>query len=385
MAVPLKKVVKHASFERSVSENLVVRVDAGRWRGRLRGGGARARTSPARRWISAFERAVSARLGRPDRPAGRLRRGRRAARSAAAPGDRGRPPRHGGQRGALRPGTGRARCVRPPLRRVGGAGRRAGRGRRARSGTRPRNRVRYSGAITAESTLGEWRTAVKIRIYGFHQVKVKVGTQGQDDPRRLRALRWILGRRMDIRLDANEAWPASELIERVEPLRRFGPTALEQPVPHAEVDALAELRPRLGMPVMLDESLCGFPDAEAAVARRTADIFNVRHLQVRRHPAIAADHRAGPALGAGCAARLPPGRDRRCSRPRDGTSPAGWPTCVMSRAPMIATSSAANLTRQDLTFGYGGWAQSPGRPGAGRRSRPGRARGDDRPDPGDPV
>ena len=71
----------------------------------------------------------------------------------------------------------------------------------------------------------------------------------------------FLGRRMDIRLDANEAWPASELIDRVEPLRRFGPTALEQPVPHAEVHALAELRPRLGIPVMLDESLCGWPDA----------------------------------------------------------------------------------------------------------------------------
>ena len=91
-------------------------------------------------------------------------------------------------------------------------------------------RVRYSGAITAESTFGEWRTAVKIRIYGFHQVKVKVGSRGQDDPRRLRALRRILGRRMDIRLDANEAWTASELVERIEPLRRFAPTALEQPV-----------------------------------------------------------------------------------------------------------------------------------------------------------
>src|SRR5262249_47277573 len=115
-----------------------------------------------------------------------------------------------------------------------------------------------------------------IRIYGFHQVKVKVGTRGQDDPRRLRALRWILGRRMDIRLDANEAWSPSELVERVGPLRRFRPTGLGQPVPHAKVDALAELRPRLGIPVMLDESLCGFPDAEAAVARRTADVLNVR-------------------------------------------------------------------------------------------------------------
>ena len=27
---------------------------------------------------------------------------------------------------------------------------------------------------------------------------------------------------------------------------------------------------------MLDESLCGFPDAQAALARRTADLLNVR-------------------------------------------------------------------------------------------------------------
>ena len=27
---------------------------------------------------------------------------------------------------------------------------------------------------------------------------------------------------------------------------------------------------------MLDESLCGFPDAQAALTRRTADLFNVR-------------------------------------------------------------------------------------------------------------
>ena len=83
-------------------------------------------------------------------------------------------------------------------------------------------------------------------------------------------------RRMDIRLDANEAWPAAELMERVEPLKRFGPTALEQPVLHAEVRALAALRPRLGIPIMLDESLCGFPDALAAVEHGTADLLNVR-------------------------------------------------------------------------------------------------------------
>lgn len=136
--------------------------------------------------------------------------------------------------------------------------------------------VRYSGAITAESPRKERISAWKMRLYGFRQVKLKVGVTGQDDPARLKVLRRILGRSMDLRLDANEAWNADELLDRVAPLRAFAPTALEQPVPHAQVDRLSELRPRLGIPVMLDESLCGYPDAERAIERGTADILNVR-------------------------------------------------------------------------------------------------------------
>ena len=81
---------------------------------------------------------------------------------------------------------------------------------------------------------------------------------------------------MDLRIDANEAWSPAEVVERVRPLLPFRPSALEQPVPHAEVDALAELRPRLGVPVMLDESLCGYPDATRPSSGGTADLFNVR-------------------------------------------------------------------------------------------------------------
>jgi muconate cycloisomerase len=136
--------------------------------------------------------------------------------------------------------------------------------------------VRYSGAITAESIKREVKSAWMNRVFGFSQVKVKVGVDGQDDPSRLARLRKILGSRMDLRLDANEAWPASIVVERVRPLLAAAPSALEQPVPHAEVEALAEIRPRLGVPVMLDESLCGYPDAIRSIADGTADLFNVR-------------------------------------------------------------------------------------------------------------
>ncbi len=73
--------------------------------------------------------------------------------------------------------------------------------------------VRYSGAITAEDPKKEVISAWKMWIYGFHQVKVKVGVAGQDDPARLAKLRRILGRKMDIRIDANEAWSADEVVD----------------------------------------------------------------------------------------------------------------------------------------------------------------------------
>ena len=66
-------------------------------------------------------------------------------------------------------------------------------------------------------------------LYGFAQTKLKVGVAGQDDPARLARLRRILGRRMDLRIDANEAWPAAEVLERVRPLRPFAPRRWSSP------------------------------------------------------------------------------------------------------------------------------------------------------------
>jgi muconate cycloisomerase len=362
VAVPLKKVVKHASFERSVSENLVVRVELddghvgygeGVPRPYVTGETVESTFAllSAHDWARAIgqpvdlrqvvERLEAMRLPEIESdPRGMAGNAARCALELAVLDAFGR-----------RFGESAARAV--ELASVEGLDR-----------FPTPQPVRYSGAITAESTLGEWRTAVKIRIYGFHQVKVKVGSRGQDDPRRLRALRWILGRRMDIRLDANEAWTASELLDRVEPLRRFGPTALEQPVPHAEIDRLAELRGRLGIPVMLDESLCGFPDAEAAVARKTADLFNVRLskcggiLPSLRIMALA--RRFGLGVQLGCH----PGETALLSAA--GRHVAGRVAGLRYvEGSYDRHILGANLTRQDVTFGYGGWARPLEGPGLG--------------------
>ena len=217
-------------------------------------------------------------------------------------------------------------------------------------------RVRYSGAITAATGRRERVAAVKMRVYGFHQVKVKVGVAGQDDPARLRVLRWILGRRMDIRLDANEAWPAADVVERLRPLLPYRPTAIEQPVRHDEVESLTELRPRLGVPVMLDESLCGYPDAVHAVEHGTADLLNVRLSKCGG--VIPSLRIIGLAVRSGLGVQL------GCHPGETGLlSAAGRHVAGNVRGLRYVEGSydrhilARNLTVEDPTFHYGGWAE----------------------------
>ena len=47
-------------------------------------------------------------------------------------------------------------------------------------------------------------------LFRFRQVKINVGIGGQDDVARVRAIRKRLGDRVDLRVDANEAWSPDE-------------------------------------------------------------------------------------------------------------------------------------------------------------------------------
>src|SRR5262249_52946476 len=120
----------------------------------------------------------------------------------------------------------------------------------------PKPQVRYSGAITSATGFKLRLSCWKMWIYGFRQLKVKVGIAGQDDVKRLKVIRRLAGRKMDLRIDANEAWTPANVVERIAQLAEFGITSVEQPVPHADVDCLAHVRRRISVPIMHDESLC---------------------------------------------------------------------------------------------------------------------------------
>jgi muconate cycloisomerase len=229
-------------------------------------------------------------------------------------------------------------------------------------------RVRYSGVITCGSRLKETTAAAKMRVYGFAECKIKVGLPGDDDTARLRRFRRWLGKRVDIRLDANEAWPAGEVVRKMEPLRGFGITSLEQPVPHEEVAALAEVRNQLDVPIMLDESLTSLADANSAIEAGTCDLFNLRlskcggFLNCLRLAALARQHGLGYQLG------CHPGESAILSAAgrHFATAVAGIRYLEGSYDRHVL---AEQFTEPDITFGYGGWAPALAGPGLGIQVR----------------
>jgi muconate cycloisomerase len=221
----------------------------------------------------------------------------------------------------------------------------------------PRGYVQYSGPVTSASA---WKLpffALAFRCYRFADVKVKVGIAGNNDPSRLRRLRRLIGSRIDLRVDANEAWAPAEAADRIRALEPARISAVEQPIPHDQIDSLADLRRQVRVPIMLDESVCSPHDAERAVALQACDLFNLRlskcggFIPTLRLAQFARENRIGCQLGCqvGETALLSAAGRHFASSVRDLRYLEGSYDrhLVYER-----------LSKEDITFGWGGWARA---------------------------
>ena len=367
VALPLKTRVTHASHERTISDNLVVRVT-------LEGGQVGHGEGVPRPYVtgetiettfatlSSFD--FGRHFGRPDSYEAVVRR----LEALELPETEADPRGMAGNA---------ARCA-LELAILDAYGHRFGQSRRGRdpAGRRARARTWREAEPRPLQRGDHGRVGIARMGLGLEDVALRL-PPGQAEGRRRRSGR---PRAACVLCDRSSAggWTSGsmptrpgrrEVVERVRPLLPFEPSALEQPVPHAEVEALAELRPRLGVPVMLDESLCGYPDAVRAIERGTADLFNVRLSKcggiIPSLRIIALAQRRGP----GRAARLPSGRDG----PALGGGPARReqrPWAALRRGLVRPAHPGRNLTVEDLTFGYGGWAPALTGPGLGVRVDP---------------
>jgi L-alanine-DL-glutamate epimerase-like enolase superfamily enzyme len=108
---------------------------------------------------------------------------------------------------------------------------------------------------------------------GFSSFKLKAGT-GDEDILRVAATREAVGSRARVRIDANGAWSVEQASEMLARLAEFDLELVEQPV--SSLDAMAELKAKLGIPVIADESVSNAFEAEQAASIGACDGATVK-------------------------------------------------------------------------------------------------------------
>jgi muconate cycloisomerase len=136
--------------------------------------------------------------------------------------------------------------------------------------------VRYSGVVPFGNAKVLAAILAFFRVYGFREIKLKVGRDADADVAAVRLARRIMGPDCDLRVDANCAWNADETLWMADRLRPFGVGTYEQPVPADDLTGLRRLVAELPEDVVVDESLCSLDDARRLVAERACTGFNVR-------------------------------------------------------------------------------------------------------------
>ncbi|MEW6535459.1 MAG: enolase C-terminal domain-like protein [Candidatus Auribacterota bacterium] len=134
----------------------------------------------------------------------------------------------------------------------------------------------YGGAIGLASPLKTAVSALKMKLYRFKKVKLKLEKNLKQDQMRLKIVRAILGSKIDLRVDANEAWDMNYADAIVPALRAAGVSSVEQPFPKDNVDLNALFRSKHRFSVILDESACSLADAQRASQKNYADVLCIK-------------------------------------------------------------------------------------------------------------
>ena len=97
--------------------------------------------------------------------------------------------------------------------------------------------------------------AVKAMKQGFKALKIKVGSNPDEDVERVRMVREAVGDGVEIRVDANGGWSAEQAVKVLKKIERFNVGFVEQPVPADDIQGLATVRRSTSIPIMADESV----------------------------------------------------------------------------------------------------------------------------------
>jgi muconate cycloisomerase len=94
--------------------------------------------------------------------------------------------------------------------------------------------------------------------------------------RAARTARRLLGRRVDVRVDANMAWEVEQALEVIRELRSVGIGSFEQPIAADDLAGLARLVAESSAGIMVDEGLTDRDSLQRFISHRACTGANVR-------------------------------------------------------------------------------------------------------------
>jgi L-alanine-DL-glutamate epimerase-like enolase superfamily enzyme len=134
----------------------------------------------------------------------------------------------------------------------------------------------YSLSVPFLSTEQMHHHFQRLRGHVFKHLKVLVGDDLSWNADRLRTLRTLFGEGIDIRIEVNGKWSFEQAVANTEALKRFGISAVEQPLPAHDIEGLRRYREKTGMRVVADESFCSLSDARRLIESRACDVLNIK-------------------------------------------------------------------------------------------------------------
>jgi L-alanine-DL-glutamate epimerase-like enolase superfamily enzyme len=118
--------------------------------------------------------------------------------------------------------------------------------------------------------------ALKIKEAGYPVIKVKLGDGKGPDVARITAIRKAIGKKIPVRIDANQGWNVKTAIKTLQALKDHNIQFCEEPIPRWDFMNLKKVRKKSPIPIMADECCSDHHDAQRLIRLGACDMFNLK-------------------------------------------------------------------------------------------------------------
>jgi L-alanine-DL-glutamate epimerase-like enolase superfamily enzyme len=115
---------------------------------------------------------------------------------------------------------------------------------------------------------------------GFGTMYLKIGFDHESDLALTSAIRDEVGPTVAVRVDVNEGWTVAEALSQLPAYGELGVDFVEEPIDSENLDGMASLRSRTGIPIGANQSAWLSRDAWRVIRMQSADVIVSDHHQV---------------------------------------------------------------------------------------------------------